>query len=341
MLISLQDTKNIQFDINKYIKQLKEKYYSRLYAKHNIFLDGNSTHTNIYDKVDIVLSPKFYWIRKAKLPVKSASRALKIAPSFFSDVLPDGDYKYKVVKKDDDFLLFAYQEDVILKAISDSNIDISLVNKVFFAQTELDKFEAIDIQNDEILYKKDDVLIQVPASIFEQDFQSANMDYVIRHIKKTTSYISLDTYNKIIESSTSQKIIVALSFIMVFYFIEYFFIKQDLSRLAQKRDQAIKQYKIPSSTIVLNSIITSLEKKRINSILSRKELNTILSIPFKEEDYLKRVVLKTKKRNKEFFIQILLSDKDNATYYKDYLVDKMQIKTAKVDDMLLSIKAVK
>jgi len=346
MLASLQhiNFKNIDFkniDFKKYTLALKNKYKNIIYAKNSVFLDGNNRYTNINDKVDIVLSPKFYWVRKVALPVKSVSKALKIVPDFFNDVLPQGNYKYKVIKSADEFLLFAYEESVILDAIKNSGINITFVNKIFFAQTEFSNFGAINVSNNDVLYYKDNILVKLPANIFTKDIQAVSIDYAMQDIAKSTIYITISVYEDVIATKTSQIVIVALSFIMVFYFLEYMLMKQKLSALITTKNNIVKKYNIPSSTIVFNSLLKSLGSKKEKSITSRQDLYSLLKVPLKTNDYLKIATFKTSGKDKLFFIQIILADAKNATHYKDYFKTKFQIKSIKVNGELLAIKGKK
>ena len=51
-----------------------------------IFLSSN---TKIYEtsKVDIILSPEFYWVRIFEIPVKNTIQAKAVLPTLFEDLL--------------------------------------------------------------------------------------------------------------------------------------------------------------------------------------------------------------------------------------------------------------
>ena len=60
-----------------------------------------SLDTKIYEtsKVDIILSPEFYWVRVFKLPVKSITQAKTVIPSLFEDLIVDNDkLSYYIIK---------------------------------------------------------------------------------------------------------------------------------------------------------------------------------------------------------------------------------------------------
>jgi hypothetical protein len=285
-----------------------------------------------------VLSPKFYWVRKATLPVKKIYQAKKIVPSFFSDILPEGDYKYKIIKKDNEFLLFAYQENKIIEAIKKSGIDMALVNKIFFSQIQFSTFGAIDIGHECILSLRDDIVIKTPKFIFLEDVPTIDIQYAIRNITKSRTFITVGDYAKKVSLNISNKLIWLLSFIMIFYFIEYIFIKNEITQLVLEKEKVIKTYKLPASSIQLKSILQSLNKKRTQSINSRKNLALLLQTPIKDGDILKKVSFKLLGKKQTFFIQIVLDTKENSSIYKDYLVKNFKVRSAKVDNLIMTIR---
>jgi hypothetical protein len=78
-----------------------------------LFLDPASKEQLIYDtskKVNIILSPSLYWVKKMSLPVTNVREVKKLLPSIFEDSLPVGHYSYTAYKHGEDFMLFAYED---------------------------------------------------------------------------------------------------------------------------------------------------------------------------------------------------------------------------------------
>ena len=94
-----------------------------------IFLSSN---TKIYEtsKVDIILSPEFYWVRIFEIPVKNTTQAKAVLPTLFEDLLLKvTDLSYQVIKLEENkYLCFAYINKKIFEAIKNSGINLSLVN---------------------------------------------------------------------------------------------------------------------------------------------------------------------------------------------------------------------
>ena len=78
----------------------------------------------ITNKVDIILSPKFYWIRIEELNVKKEKEALKFAPSIFEGQFEESSssYRYLAIKGNENkYIFIAYNPKTILFATSSFN----------------------------------------------------------------------------------------------------------------------------------------------------------------------------------------------------------------------------
>ena len=98
-----------------------------------IFLCSNM---KIYEnsKVDIILSPEFYWVRIFDIPVKNITQAKAVLPTLFEDILSKvGELSYQVIKLEENkYLCFAYINKKIFEAIKQTGVNLSLVNGVSF-----------------------------------------------------------------------------------------------------------------------------------------------------------------------------------------------------------------
>ena len=337
-------TSKTSFNI-KSLQAFSKKMQSRTYAKNTIYLEGKSNFSHIQSSVDVVLSPKYYWVRKAILPVKSAAKAGKIIKSFFEDILPEslGAYKYKVTKiksanenlkkNQNEFYLYAYQDHNIKEAISKSGLDTKHINKVFFAQSELMSTIALDIGDEEVLVTQDGIVIKVSTRIFDQELETVPVQVFLRSLEKSKEFVSIDQYQYAIDNQSSMKIMVILALFVLALFAEYFMLNKHYQVLATTSQAEQKKYDLPTSTLQLNSILSSLEKKREDSIKSRQDLHAILSTALNKDEYIRKITFDDKK----FFVSIALQDKDNANKYTDYLSEHFDIDNATVEDDILSL----
>ena len=134
-----------------------------------IFLSSN---TKIYEtsKVDIILSPEFYWVRIFEIPVKNTTQAKAVLPTLFEDLLLKvTDLSYQVIKLEENkYLCFAYINKKIFEAIKNSGINLSLVNGVYFAQNECKEFRQFCVEDKSFLYTNDEILVKVPNEVLSQ-----------------------------------------------------------------------------------------------------------------------------------------------------------------------------
>ena len=75
-----------------------------------LFLDPHSEIEHTDEKVNIILSPALYWVKRQTLPVKYIRDAMKLLPSIFEESVPEGHYSYSAYKDGDTFVLFAYDD---------------------------------------------------------------------------------------------------------------------------------------------------------------------------------------------------------------------------------------
>ena len=109
----------------------------------------------IKEKVDVILSPEFYWINKIDLDIKSLKEAKKIAKNMFD--LDKDKYIFEAIKLDNKFFAVAIKKDLNLK------IDKKYINSIRLAQVELYKYEALKSKN-KTLKKVDDILFCFPET---------------------------------------------------------------------------------------------------------------------------------------------------------------------------------
>ena len=233
-----------KWDIKRWLQDIPERLKSHWQAKKSIFIDGHTSYSHINEKVDLILSPQFYWVRREKLPVKRVSQAMKIVESFFSDILPDGQYKYKVVKEEEYFLLFAYQDDAIMQALQTADIDMALVNKLFFLQTELidHTIDAIAINDEEWLYNEEGIWIKLSKEVVDmmttqEELRTKRIELVIRDMTTSKYHIPIDRYNMLIDEKSLRLIILALFALFILFMVQYFMMKEDRDRLIISANQ--------------------------------------------------------------------------------------------------------
>jgi hypothetical protein len=238
-------------------------------------------------KYNIILSPEFYWIKRVKLPVKSLSKAKRLAPSVYEGSLPSGNYSYETRKVGDDFIIIAYDKEKILDKLSNIFPTKSDIKEVYFAQDTLsDINECVSINDKAALTKLDDILIQVPrkctdtSSTINEYIDKASFNSKYRVKLKASSNQLLDRKDIIILST-----LFALLFIA--YLLEYISYKKDINKLEQQRAEIIKKNSLPPTMIQIRSIKKSLGKKFTTQKAFRDLLDSVSDLRLKKGEYIK------------------------------------------------------
>lgn len=241
----------------------------------NIFLT-TTTKVNITNKVNIILSPEFYWVRIFAIPVKSVSQAKHVLPTLFEDILENIDeLSYQVIKLEENkYLCFAYINKNIYSSIKNSGVSLSFVNSVYFSQNECSPFNQFTIENKGFLYTDDGILIKVPNNILSKE--AIDLNKKVDLLQMTSHKVEIKLYDNLITSKqvyTISIIILILLFINIFKVVDY---KNEISLLDSKIEKIKTNANLPSSMIQTNSIIKKNKSKILKEIKKREFLAYIL-----------------------------------------------------------------
>lgn len=249
----------------------------------------------IDSKVDVILSPQFYWIKKIDIPVKSLKDAKKLSKSLFK---LDESYIFDAFYLDGKYFAYAIKKDLKL------NIPKKYINSIRLAQTELYNYDTIKIPPKHSIKKIDDLLFCFP---FED--KGENIDKILSNIKLSNHKINL---NKI-EIDKSLIVISSLIFLLLngAFIIKTVKNKKAIKSLEEKKENLISKYNLPSTTFELDSIISNLKSKYQKQIKIKKDLEFITHTPLKRNEKvtylaLKNSVYKIKinsKRNFDFYFK--------------------------------------
>jgi hypothetical protein len=345
LFLNMTLKKRKQVTLKSIIKEIDTKidaYKKTLNVDFNVFLyNGNEDLSHISKPCNIILSPMFYWVKKESLPVNSISKASKLAPSCFGSQVPEGEYSYFAIQdnKDNDFILFAYDKKNIVNAIKNSNINLSLINKIYLTQNEFTS-DIIQITNDKCLYKKDGIYVVLPTTLLKEDIEVEKLEIEIRNIKKSKHNLSINLDDGAINSKHINILSISIFIITLSLAIRYFVLKNDYNQIAKKENSIINTYRIPTSSLQLKSIKKSLEKKLSKEIKIKENIQNVFDIPLKSGDFIRDIEI----IDNRFMIAISLKDKnntnnvENAENYKTYLIQYFELKSLKVKNGILAIK---
>jgi len=345
---------NIQTTINHYKTKIKTTIDSLKEIKdletfksilNDTFKTNNNTYSNVFinsedvdlshidEPVNIILSPLFYWVKIESLPVKSIKKANKIAPSYFSGHIPDGEHKYFTIKHDGDnrFVLFAFDENEIINTLINSNIKLSLIRKIYFTQSECDMNHThiIELDDSSYLAKKDDVYVILPKSLVNTNDENIDtISQTLSHISLSSNNIPININSSFLSEKQLNLITLSLSVIIISLASQYFILKSSYKNLSISQILIMKKYKIPASALQLKSIKNSLLKKKKFEIKTKNNIQNLFDLPLVKGDFFRDISI----NQRTWSIRVIMQNDDNVEKYKEYLLDKFFIGSIEVKD---------
>lgn len=291
-----------------------------------IFLSSN---TKIYEtsKVDIILSPEFYWVRIFEIPVKNTTQAKAVLPTLFEDLLLKvTDLSYQVIKLEENkYLCFAYINKKIFEAIKNSGINLSLVNGVYFAQNECKEFRQFCVEDKSFLYTNDEILVKVPNEVLSQKVE---INEFLQNINLSSNKVDIKLYNNFLNQKQIYILMVVCLVVSFVNFSKYFSYSNEISKENEKIEEIKKANNLPSSMIQVDSIVNSNKKVAQNEIKKREALEYILSNGNFE---IKSLEL----QNDELSINFLNVDKQKI---EEFISLKYKIISSNSQNLILNIK---
>lgn len=272
-----------------------------------IFLCSN-TKVEIKGKVDIILSPEFYWVRIFDIPVKNISQAKYVLPTLFEDILENiNDLSYQVLKLEDDkYLCFAYENKRIFEEIKKSGISLSSVNSIYFAQNECKSYPQFIVNDKSFLYTDDGILVKVPNALLSSP---VNLDDKYDELNLSSNKVDIKLYNNVLSSSQIYSIVAVFIILAFVNFYKMFDYKNETLLMEEKIEKLRVTSKLPSSMIQTDSIIKKYKKIVSKEKIKREAIEYILrnkSFKLKrfslEKDVLNLSFINTDKRKAEKFI---------------------------------------
>jgi len=255
-----------------------------------IFLDPDSPTIAVDEKVNIILSPSLYWVKKLSLPVKYARDAKKLLPSIFEDTLPEGNYSYSVYKQDDNFFAFAYDDKVIIDTLNKKGLTVSNIASVYFAQSELfflkDTFKINDIQS---IYVKDGIVILLPSGWVKE---SGKLD--LDELKLSKNSITLTQFGHIVDKSSFYKISAVLIALILLVSTELFITRTKVNELIKLKEELFTKSKLQATMFQNEAELKQYKKIDLRQNKIRDCVTLLLSLRLKSSESLVTMKLKEK-----------------------------------------------
>ena len=313
------------------------QWLSKQKDHHIVVLDKNGViykdTITLNEKIDIVLLPSFYWFIEKKLPVKFTFQTKEYLPSIFESLTTSAKLSYLAIKKEDFYWLFAYDDQEILKALEKENIDISKVERVYFAQNVFNDM-AIDLENNYSLVNIDGILTRIPSTLVSG---SKKISQISKNDFNLTKGISLKRYKSFIGENFLYKLITPLVLIILLYIIDTAQIWHTNKNLLQQKNEIFSKYNLPNTTFQNRSILAQLENTYKVQKNLRNLIKTVMSAPYSPNEF----ITSFKINQKNSVLCIKLENPSDANIFKNYFEQKLivgNIKSMSVHNSILTVE---
>ncbi|PHS56724.1 MAG: hypothetical protein COB17_08445 [Sulfurimonas sp.] len=267
-----------------------------------IFLDIDSPVMEIDEKINIILSPSLYWVKKLTLLVKYVRDVKKLLPSIFEDYLPKGNYNYSAYKNekvgadDSDFFVFAYEDQKIIQLLAQKNISMNNVASIRFAQSEIYDFEnAYKIDENKSICIKDEIVVLLPSNLL-QDRQELDL----QSLSLSKHKITLQQFSHIVDTKSIFKIASVLIIFIFLILSEYFITSQKTKDITKLKDELFIQNNLKSTMFQNKAMLKKYRTLNKKQIKIRKYTAQILSIKLQKDEKLSLLVVKDKLLSAKF-----------------------------------------
>ncbi len=280
------------------------------------------------ERVNIVLTPAYYWFKREILPVQSVAQAKKLVGSIFDGMVPDGEYSYHVVKKDNAFLLFAYSDALIVSRLTQLGLKPSQIAQIYFAQTECEELETpLQLNDGNALVVQDGTVSLVPV-VYLTDTMPVESFFSGHRFTKHTVSVSFFQNSFLEEKYLYRMMVVSVAFILL-YFGEYLMLRQELKSALGQQMAITEHFHLPQTSFELNGLKNALNAKEARQLELRQKIKEILAFKFNDGEYLKKIVV----GQKTGIFEIALASSQGAEIIKEQLQKQFKITSVKVVDM--------
>lgn len=290
-----------------------------------IFVDPQMPHVELEEKVNVILSPSLYWVKKLPLPIKYLRDVKKILPSIFEDVLPFGNYNYSAYKSGEEFFVFAYEDKLILDTLMNKGVSASNIANVYFAQSEFAELEgAIEVNETQSMCLKDEILILVPSA-FVDESKPLNVESIVL----SGHTISLAQFGHIVDTKSLYKIASVFIVLIVLLGVEWFVNAQKIDEI-QELKFALFEKEGAKSTMFENNAILKKQKAIYEKQTKLREcFSLVLSAKLAKNETLKELGLK----NKSFIAEFSgLTPATTAAIERDFKASGLTYKVSKENE---------
>jgi hypothetical protein len=238
--------------------------------------------------VDIVLSPAYYWVKRADLPVKSLRDAKRLAPALFADQLSDGSYTYRVEKDENGFIAFAYDESSILRMLQSHGIAPAQIRRTYFAQHFFNKNTMpIAIDSTYALSVRDGIVLRLPAAL-----AGPTEPMRLPQQRAAVPSVALSSLSRYGDTKQFRLLAGLLAAVIVLYGIQWGMVAQQNRAIESATAALFESYHLKPTMMQNKAILSTLEQTYAEQTKLRSVLRTFSTLPLQEKEKLQRIDLK-------------------------------------------------
>lgn len=242
-----------------------------------VIVHSGERYEHIAQRVNVVLSPAYYWYKNTAIPLKSPAAARRIAPSiFFSWIPAGGRYRYLSFKENQGYGFIACDPDEVAERLARQGLDSRWIERFYFAQCALDSGQSpLAVGEQGALMHVSGAWVAVPRRYAPQA-QSA--DESPRMLDGPFLRVA-----KVRESGMSRRhFAVAASLLLLLMGAQGVNLWRDrteAARLEAARAALLEKARLPQTTLQLESIERRLTTIAAAQTRLREQLSDLLALP--------------------------------------------------------------
>ncbi|MEA3314817.1 MAG: hypothetical protein U9Q30_03025 [Campylobacterota bacterium] len=239
----------------------------------------------------------------------------------FEDFIDIEEQSFYVKKLEDNkYLSFAYNDNKIIEAIKESNLTLSQVKNIYFAQIEFLSFydevnTHLKVDNINLSFI-DNILVQIPSRLkINDNISSLN----IQNINLSKDNIYINASSKYLDSKSAYKLSIIFLLLSIFTFGKYFSNQEIIDKIPTQIENLKENSKMLSTSLQTNAVIKKLEKIS----LKQKGIREIFKYILLYKDNSKSVITSMEYLNNTINLEY---DNVSAPKLKVYLEKRYQLK---------------
>lgn len=261
-----------------------------------IFLDHDSESYDTQEKLNVILSPSLYWVKKLSVPVKYLWDVKKLLPSLFEKHLLDGKYSYEAYKEGEYFMVFAYDDKKILSLMKEKGLNSSNVADVYFAQSELNHLQKpVNISATGALMCKDDIVL-----LLQKEWMKELETLDLETIELSKHKVILSLFHHIVDSTVFYRLSVAVFVLGLMFLAQSYKVQSDVSRIKEQREELFSTYNLKQTTMQNEAVLKKYEALHARQMKIRTSIAKLTLLKLDRDEKLTSLELKDGKLLVEF-----------------------------------------